>query len=304
LMLQKYGRKLSIRVGLHLGPVRMLMDINNRINVVGDGINVAQRIMDFSAANQITVSRAYYDVVSRISTGGEAMFEYLGVRQDKHKRSYEIYTLIDSHKVGAAGVEEVPDPGNTVLEASSEPITAQDLIDIEIDLIRAIGPLAHVLVKKSLSRASSAQELRELLSVSIQDMAVRENFVHPSNTSKHLAHSSSNMFASGNARSMTSSHRPSQSIPIPSRSDVQRTSASNASNASNASAAKALNLSPVQKKLLEQTLGQYIGPLSQTLIRKEAARHGTNTALLQALAAHIDKAEDRSHFLQALKGKL
>lgn len=64
LLVHKYGKKMSMRVGLHLGPIRMVMDINNRVNVLGDGINVAQRVMDFSKPNQIVVSRAYYDVIS------------------------------------------------------------------------------------------------------------------------------------------------------------------------------------------------------------------------------------------------
>jgi serine/threonine protein kinase len=95
LLLQKYNQKLSLRVGLHLGPVRMLKDINDRVNVVGDGINVAQRIMDFSSANQIMVSRAYFDVISRISDGADGLFEFLGERQDKHQRAHEIYRLLD-----------------------------------------------------------------------------------------------------------------------------------------------------------------------------------------------------------------
>lgn len=35
-----------------MGPVRVISDINERVNVVGDGINVAQRIMDFAQASR------------------------------------------------------------------------------------------------------------------------------------------------------------------------------------------------------------------------------------------------------------
>ena len=37
---QRYGTLLSVRIGLHMGPVRVISDINDRVNVVGDGINV------------------------------------------------------------------------------------------------------------------------------------------------------------------------------------------------------------------------------------------------------------------------
>jgi hypothetical protein len=35
---QRYGTLLSARIGLHMGPVRVISDINDRVNVVGDGI--------------------------------------------------------------------------------------------------------------------------------------------------------------------------------------------------------------------------------------------------------------------------
>src|SRR5690606_24189634 len=86
---------LSVRIGVHLGPIRMVFDINQRINVVGDGINVAQRIMDFAQPNQIVVSRAYYDVISRISDNATGMFSPLGPHLDKHLRSHDIYAVLD-----------------------------------------------------------------------------------------------------------------------------------------------------------------------------------------------------------------
>ncbi len=59
---------------------------------------------------------------------------------------------------------------------------------------------------------------------------------------------------------------------------------------------------PEQHAQLERALGQYIGPLSKTLVRKEAAKNLNWTDLLQALARHIDRAQDREKFLLAVKG--
>ena len=44
------------RIGLNLGPVRLVRDLNGRPNIIGDGINVAQRVMAFADAGQILVS--------------------------------------------------------------------------------------------------------------------------------------------------------------------------------------------------------------------------------------------------------
>jgi hypothetical protein len=64
---------------------------------------------------------------------------------------------------------------------------------------------------------------------------------------------------------------------------------------------KLLALDAEQQAGLERSLGQYIGPLSKTLIRKEIARESNVDALLQALARHIDKATDREKFLESAK---
>lgn len=84
---------LLVRMGINLGPVRLVKDINNQPNIVGDGINVAQRIMGFADAGQLLVSRSYYDAVSRISQEYAGMFHYQGSRTDKHVREHEIYAI-------------------------------------------------------------------------------------------------------------------------------------------------------------------------------------------------------------------
>lgn len=86
----------SIRVGINLGPVRMVKDINGHPNIVGDGINVAQRIMSFADPGQILASRSYFDVVSCLSDEYARIFSYEGSRTDKHVREHEIYVVGDS----------------------------------------------------------------------------------------------------------------------------------------------------------------------------------------------------------------
>src|SRR6266581_7563178 len=38
--------KLKLRMGIHSGPIHQVRDVNDRPNVAGAGINVAQRVMD------------------------------------------------------------------------------------------------------------------------------------------------------------------------------------------------------------------------------------------------------------------
>jgi class 3 adenylate cyclase len=85
--------RLATRMGINLGPVRLVKDINGRPNVIGDGINVAQRVMTFAEPGQVLVSRSYYEVVSRLSEETSKLFSYEGARTDKHIREHEVYAV-------------------------------------------------------------------------------------------------------------------------------------------------------------------------------------------------------------------
>jgi class 3 adenylate cyclase len=89
----------SVRMGINLGPVKLVKDINGHPNIIGDGINVAQRIMSFARPGQIVVSRSYYDVVSNLASEYAKLFTYEGSRTDKHVREHEIYVI--GHHEGA-----------------------------------------------------------------------------------------------------------------------------------------------------------------------------------------------------------
>jgi len=90
---QPPGPELKMRLGINLGPVRLVKDINGQPNIIGDGINVAQRVMSFSEPGQIMVARSFYEVVSCLSEGYGRLFHYEGSRTDKHVREHEVYTV-------------------------------------------------------------------------------------------------------------------------------------------------------------------------------------------------------------------
>ena len=85
--------KLPARIGINLGPVRLVRDLNAQPNIIGDGINVAQRVMGFALPGQILVSRSYFDMVSHISEGYAKLFRNEGSHTDKHVREHEIYSV-------------------------------------------------------------------------------------------------------------------------------------------------------------------------------------------------------------------
>lgn len=79
------------RAGINFGPVRLASDSNDQPAVVGDGINVAQRIMAFAGPGQVLLSRSYQEAVTRISREYQKLFTYQGSRTDEHIREHEIY---------------------------------------------------------------------------------------------------------------------------------------------------------------------------------------------------------------------
>src|SRR4029077_7347767 len=49
--------RLQLRMGIHSGPVSGVVDVNNRPNLTGAGINVAQRVMDCGDGGHILLSK-------------------------------------------------------------------------------------------------------------------------------------------------------------------------------------------------------------------------------------------------------
>lgn len=336
LLVQKYRNHLAVRMGLHLGPVRIMFDINERVNVVGDGINVAQRIMDFAQPNHIVVSRAYFDVISRISDNSASQFAYLGPHLDKHLRQHEIYAVLDAQQAAARQQQaRTPTEFDHTLPrtGSATPLVTQVVTDIENELARHIGPLARVLVKKALPRVGSADALREALAPSIPDSATREQFAHP-RAGRSSSYSQSRPGSTSRPSSSTPSGRgypssvsqPLESRPAPldsrstpldsrpaplegrsmplsdPRQDISRpTSMPVTSMPASQSRPAQLTQETVDK--LEKSLSKAIGPMARMIVRRELARNPDTAQLVEALAGHIDREEDRKAFLAEHRGR-
>ena len=85
--------RVEVRIGVNLGPVRLIRDSNGQPNIIGDGINVAERVMSFAGTGQVLVSRSYYELVTRACEDYARLFAYQGSRTDKHVREHEIYEV-------------------------------------------------------------------------------------------------------------------------------------------------------------------------------------------------------------------
>src|SRR5262249_45245112 len=52
---------IQLRMGVHSGPVNQVTDVNDRANIAGAGINVAQRVMECGDAGHILLSKHLAD---------------------------------------------------------------------------------------------------------------------------------------------------------------------------------------------------------------------------------------------------
>src|SRR5438477_7378635 len=61
---------IQLRMGIHSGPVNEVVDVNQRANIAGAGINLAQRVMDCGDAGHILLSRHVAEDLEQTIVGG------------------------------------------------------------------------------------------------------------------------------------------------------------------------------------------------------------------------------------------
>jgi hypothetical protein len=85
--------ELHVRIGIHLGSVSLIKDMNGQINMMGDGLDSAQHVMRFAGSNQIYVSHSYSDFVLSLSDKYDDLLHYRGAQQDKYGHDLDVYEL-------------------------------------------------------------------------------------------------------------------------------------------------------------------------------------------------------------------
>lgn len=86
----------AIRIGISRGALAMTRDTDGQPSVAGDGIALSQSVMGLSRAGQISVTRSYYDAVSRVSSDYAQLFDYEGARATASGEQQEIYVVRES----------------------------------------------------------------------------------------------------------------------------------------------------------------------------------------------------------------
>jgi len=83
---------LALRMGIHSGPVEPVLDVNDRSNVAGIGITMAQRVMDCGDAGHILLSERIADDLGQYSKWRPCLHD-LGECEVKHGARINIVNL-------------------------------------------------------------------------------------------------------------------------------------------------------------------------------------------------------------------
>jgi len=253
-------KPLHVRIGINLGSVRLVRDINGNMAAAGDGINVGQRIMSFAGDNQILVSRSYFEVASLLTEGYAALFRAEGIRKDKHQREHMVYEL---HLPNAAHPAPVT---NTMIIRRIAPQFAANIKVVEHHLAQIVGPIAHRLVQSAAQRARTATELRDNLLAFVPEKADQEKFLKACGDIFPVAPD-------------TESFDTTQTTVAPKPKP-------------------AAQLEPAVLEQARKDLALYVGPMAKVLVNRAAAKTTNRAELYQLLAAEIPAAKDREAFLK------
>jgi class 3 adenylate cyclase len=102
-----------LRMGINLGTVHVIKDLNGQTALVGEGVNDAQRVASHAAAGQALASGGYREVVSSLSAEHAAVFRIVALRSDASGREHELF------EVRIPGKAAQPPPARAVNEAAS-----------------------------------------------------------------------------------------------------------------------------------------------------------------------------------------
>ena len=89
--LQSYPH-IRLRMGVHSGPINPISDVNDRTNVTGAGINIAQRVMDCGDAGHILISRRVAEDLEQYRQWQPHLHD-LGIIEVKHGVPVHIFNL-------------------------------------------------------------------------------------------------------------------------------------------------------------------------------------------------------------------
>jgi len=114
--LKEHHSDIRLRMGIHSGPVNEVADVNQRANIAGTGINLAQRVMDCGDAGHILVSKHVAEDLEQYDRWAPCLHD-LGECEVKHGVRVHLFNLYTDD----VGNSELPEKFKSSAVASIPP---------------------------------------------------------------------------------------------------------------------------------------------------------------------------------------
>jgi hypothetical protein len=262
---------LRFRIGINVGPIRVMKSPDGQMSPIGDGLGNAQQVMGFAGPGQILVSRSFFEVVACLSQGYAQLFHYLGLKNDERVRELPVYEVTASGD-GAETTRVVNrspavSPSTEVL-AYSTGWERAELTAAAIALEPYVGSRARALVKEAAERATSVTQLYRRLAASIPTAEGRAEFCRAHGIADDAV-----------VLQSTRASKESQLAPSPAARPV---------------------ISAGLRHAAEIQLAAFLGPMARILVSRHAQGQAGAQEFLAALASELP-VERRQAFLEAMR---
>src|SRR6202171_3610768 len=153
--------KLALRMGINSGPVNDILDVNERSNIAGAGITMAQRVMDCGDAGHILLSRRIADDLAQYSQWRPHLHD-LGQCEVKHGAKIDVVNLYTDEAGNPAIPEKLEKEKQIAGATSSRSKILRNAALIAAALLLAFGFwfIAHRAGQRSTITPAAAGERR------------------------------------------------------------------------------------------------------------------------------------------------
>jgi hypothetical protein len=288
---------LQVRLGVNLGPVKVLEEGPGHTQLLGEGMHGAEALLSFAAPSQILASRSFFELVSSLSDEYRELFHHHGASHLPGARDVDLYELapvggaramvdatwpagstprpppvgapaFPAAPVGGAPAAPAQGPAAPVLPTPSAGWRPEALSELSAALAKAMGPLAPMLVKRSAQQTQDPRTLCDLLADALTDEDDRTAFL---------------VFARKWISASRKSGPPTQAVPVavlPARVEGR--------------------LNPEERAKLEAALAPHVGPIARVLVDRVAHEAPNLDAASHTLANSLPDGEIRRTFLKTL----
>jgi TolB-like protein/class 3 adenylate cyclase len=144
--------RLQLRMGIHSGPVSGVVDVNNRPNLAGAGINIAQRVMDCGDGGHILLSKHAAEDLEEYEQWRPLLHD-LGTCEVKHRVRVSVTNLYSDE----VGNPQLPEKFQALKKHRSHVRWAEAAIALLV-LAAVVGAFIFVLRKPTRSSLAVAEK--------------------------------------------------------------------------------------------------------------------------------------------------